>query len=298
MELVAINQQHAYSLLPVYLRELAIFLSIMMRKGVGWSDQHTSEWTRTIDASPPVSEVRRLGYVELNNVGMPTAGRGSTVPLTAVGRPDLSPLGNSIALTEQPLPNDIIDLWRIFDGLDTVLRQKLRRAGNLYQLAMSLGHEHETTSFVLLVCACEALKPSSPDFRDRNAYDVIGATLGIGKVDLLRTIGGLEPDAVRHAHLHLGEFRGSEFTARSMNQTYADPTFGQAHSVLAKLTPAVLANWLARRGELLLLPAERRRRMWTWTQRHAWSAVLIAPVAGFALAFLVIAVFRVRGATR
>jgi hypothetical protein len=81
-QLMGINHQHANALLPVRLRELSIFLTILMRKTVDWSTQNTtSEWTTTVDANHAINcEVRRIGYVEQANIGMPTTGRGSTVP--------------------------------------------------------------------------------------------------------------------------------------------------------------------------------------------------------------------------
>jgi hypothetical protein len=290
MRTAAVNQQHAYSLLPVQLRQLSVFLTIVMRKAVSSSTQSAREWTTDLGADGTIKcDVRQIGYVEQTNVGMPTKGQGPQAVPSVVQRPDLSSLGNSIALSEQPIPSDSADLWRTFGELDAEHRQKFLQAGNLYQLSLSLGREHETTSFVFLVCACEALKPSSSEFRDTNSYDVIKGTLGIGKVDLLRAIG-LEPDTVRHGHLHLGELRGSEFHARTMHDSYVDPTFLQAHSEYARLTPAVFIDWLMRRGNVPLPPSKRRRREWTWIEHHARVAVSVAFVIGFAVASLAIAV--------
>ena len=69
--------------------------------------------------------------------------------------------------------------------------------------------EKDTFSFALMVVACEALKPSDPEFTKHNIYQVIEALLGKLIADRLRQ-HPFPAQWVRSSQLHAGEFHGSE----------------------------------------------------------------------------------------
>lgn len=114
-------------------------------------------------------------------------------------------------------------------------RTDARSRPSLRQIALSLGHEHQTAGFTGMVNACEALKPPDPVFRDHNIYHVTEELLGKARADMLQE-EWFRPQAVRNAHLHRGEFRGSEFTQRVTMSSFLDPTFDQAWRMLAQIT--------------------------------------------------------------
>ena len=74
---------------------------------------------------------------------------------------------------------------------------------------------------------------------------------------------------VRNAHLHAGEFRGSEFVPHSVMPSFQDPTFDQASRALARIVPAAIVEWLKRGGKLTMPPLKRRRRWLRWLKGHA-----------------------------
>jgi hypothetical protein len=86
--------------------------------------------------------------------------------------------------------------------------------------------DRETLSVTLMVVACEALKPPERQYRDHNIYQVVEALLGEANAKRLDA-GSFRAQAVRSAHLHAGEFRGSEFVQAAINSSYQDPTFDE-----------------------------------------------------------------------
>src|SRR6266508_4503306 len=195
-------------------------------------------------------DIRNLGYWETQwPTEMPTRGQIQPVPLKAVHRPDFSLRGIDGTQTEVYLPEDIGDLWQAFAGLPPDRRRRFLQVGSMWQLALSLGHEYQTTRFAWMVAACEVLKSPDPQFRDHNIYHVVEALLGKPTADLLQE-QWFRPQDVRNAHLHRGEFRGSEFVQHAMMSSFQDPTFDQACRVLYQITQAAIIEWLRQRGTL------------------------------------------------
>ena len=83
------------------------------------------------------------------------------------------------------------------------------------------------------------------------------------------------PQDVRNAHLHRGEFRGSEFVQHLMMSSFQDPTFDQACRVLHQITQAAIIEWLRQCGTFTMLPLKRRRSWRRWIKEH-WSGYLRA----------------------
>jgi hypothetical protein len=79
---------------------------------------------------------------------------------------------------EEEPPEDIVELWGAFSGLDAERRRQFLQVANMWQLAQSLGYDNQTTAFAWKVVATEALKPTDPQFRDHNVYDVVEGLLG------------------------------------------------------------------------------------------------------------------------
>ena len=104
-------------------------------------------------------------------------------------------------------------------GLPPDRRRQFLQVGSMWQLALSLDHEYQTAGFAWMVAACEVLKPAAPQFRDHNIYHVVEALLGKPKADLLQE-QWFRPQDVRNAHLHRGEFRGSEFLDHAMMSSF------------------------------------------------------------------------------
>jgi hypothetical protein len=81
---------------------------------------------------------------------------------------------------------------------------------------------------------------------------------------------------VRNAHLHIGEFHGSELMMANFMRTYQDPSFREAHRTMAEVTPAAIVEWLKRRGTFKMPPVAK-----PWTLRLA--SVTALPGATFAV---------------
>ncbi len=108
-----------------------------------------------------------------------------------------------------------------------------------------------------MVAACEALKPPGPEYRNHNIYHVVEALLGTSAAELLRE-EWFQPQKVRNAYLHAGEFRGSEFTPPSMMSSFQDPTFWEAKRVIAQITPAAIIEWLRLPGKFTMPLVKRK----------------------------------------
>lgn len=184
-----IDQLHASSTFDVALREVSVFLTVVMGKNIRVSPDGGRGWTWSSDSSGQVvqCDIRNLGYWEKQwPTEMPARGQIQPVPLKAVHRPDFSLRGIDGTQTEIHLPEDIVDLWQAFAGLPPDRRRQFLQVGSMWQLALSLGHEYQTARFAWMVAACEVLKPADPQFRDHNIYHVVEGLLGKPTADLLQ----------------------------------------------------------------------------------------------------------------
>src|SRR5262249_8995519 len=153
---------HASSTFNVALREISVFLSVVMGTNVCVTPKGCGcGWTWSSDASGQVEcSIRNLGYWEKHfPKHMPARGEIQGVPLKAVPRPDFSVRGTDGTESELHLPKDIFNLWKNFTDLPHERRRQFLQVGNMWQLALSLRDEYETGRFAWMVVACEALKP-------------------------------------------------------------------------------------------------------------------------------------------
>ncbi len=267
-QVAGIDRLDASGRFAVLCRELSSFLAVVLRMRIG-APQSGRAWTFADIHKPEGSQVRWLGYLEPEgNDEMPVRGAVAPVPLAAIRRPDFSLHGLWPDDREVEPPADIIHLWEQFVNLDTARRQQFLQVASVWQLALSLGHEYQTTAFAWKVVAVEALKPK--DCRDHNIYDVVEALLGTPIADVLRR-DGIRPQDIRNAHLHRGEFRGSEFAHDFMMTSFHDPTFDSAHRVLTNIAEATIIEWLRRGGAVTLAPLGRRR---SWRRSFKTSALV------------------------
>lgn len=263
-QLHAIAWADANSAFAVRLRELSVFLSVVMDKAIQVSPNGSRVWTWTADAQGQVEcDTRNLGYSEKEWPNeMPVRGEIPPVPLYEVQRPDFALRGVDGSQTELQLPADVLDLWQAFSQLQIERRKQFLQVGSMWQLALSLGHDYETTRFALMVAACEALKPNDRQFRDHNVYEVVEGLLGSSKAEFLRE--QLQAQDVRNAHLHSGEFRGDEFVQHIMMSSFQDPTFGFAGRKLRQITQATIIEWLRLGGTFTMPTLKRRKRQKSW----------------------------------
>ncbi len=279
-----IDKMDAGTALGILCRELSAFLTVALRRNITLPKSGRA-WTFVDVLKPEQCEVRWLGYLEATSrTDMPTKGEGRPIPFEAVRRPDFSIHGLWPDDREVEPPGDIVELWEAFSALDAERRRHFLQVANMWQLAQSLGYDNQTTAFAWKVVATEALKPTGWQFRDHNVYDVVEGLLGKPVADVLRR-DGIRPQEIRNAHLHRGEFRGSEFAHDFMMSSFHDPTFDTAHRVLTDITHAAIIEWLRRRGAFAT-PGLSRRKSWRrWVKRHTITAVAIG--AGLVLGWLV-----------
>ena len=238
------------------LQELSAFVTVVMGTAVQLPVQG-QRWTWADGAADCM--VRNLGYVEPDiPQQMPARGVCHAVSLKSVTRPDFSRRGIILGgPTEQELPADINDLWTSYLELNHDQKSDFLRAAAKWQEALLHWGERSTLSFALMVVACEALKPSGSQFKDHNIYHVVEALLGKLHAERLQQ-PWFRPQDVRNAHLHRGEFRGSEFVQAAITSSYYDPTFTQARDELALITQAAIIEWLRRRGTFTMSPFQRK----------------------------------------
>jgi hypothetical protein len=159
----------------------------------------------------------------------------------------------------------------------------------MWQLALSLTHEHETARFAFMVAACEALKPRADVYRDHNIYQVIEALLGKSAVDRLQQ-RALRPQDVRNAFLHSGELHGSEFLQRAMMSSYQDPTFDEALRELWQIAQAGIVEWLSRGGSFSMPVKSRKPSIRRWLKNYFLTVLVVMAaaclVAGTALGWV------------
>jgi len=280
-----IDKMDAGAALGVLCRELLTFLSVVLRLNVRLPTSGRA-WTFADALRPEQSEIRWLGYGEAGSpTEMPNKGQVRAIPLETVRRPDFSIHGLWADDREFEPPADIADLWKAFSDLDTERRRQFLQVASMWHLAISLGYEYQTTAFVWMVVATEALKPPQPLFRDHNIYDVVEGLLGKRVAAVLRK-DGFRPQEVRNAHLHRGEFRGSEFVQHMMMPSFQDPTFDSARRVLTDITQAAIIEWL-RRGGVFKLPTRNRGNNWRrWVKGHTMTAAVVAVGLGLVLGWL------------
>lgn len=254
----------------VLLRELSVFLSVVMGTLIRVSQNGGRGWTWTTGLDGHVqSEVRELGYLETNaSKDMPSRGDAGAVPLRQVHRPDFSQPGIDGSTNEVHPPADVIDLWQTFVDLPQTLQRQFLQVGSTWQAALTLGHEYETTRFALMVSACESLKPWGDQFRRHNMYHVVEALLGKPRAERLREQWFKAQDT-RNVHFHLGEFRGSEFVPPMIMSNFDDPTFRQASDELWLITQACMIAWLRCRGDVPLTAVTRHNNWKRWVRQNA-----------------------------
>ncbi len=279
-----IDMHHAGSAFEVLLRELSVFLSVVLRKAVRVPIQPTRVWTWTADSEGQVQcETRYLGYWEPNrSLKMQNRGEERSVPLKSVERPDFSLRGIRASDTELGVPADTVDLWRTFTEIAPNLRRQFLQAANMWQLALTAGHEHETTRVMWMVAACEALKPHGSQWRRHNIYYVVEALLGT-PIALALQEKWFRPQDIRSAHIHGGEFRGSEFTPRVFISSFHDPTFDEGTRILANIVSAAIIEWLLRRATFSMAPLRKHRSLRRWVKSHPLLSIAIALAAGLGI---------------
>ena len=275
-----VGRRDSSSVFERNLRELSTFLSVVMGKAFRLPEQGET-WTFT--AGEADCAVRSLGYFEPENPQqMPARGTCRSMPLRSVNRPDFSERGIDGSSHEQALPADVTDLWAMYRALTPDQRRDFLQAAAKWQEALSHWRERSTLSFVLMVVACEALKPSDPKFRDHNIYHVVEALLGKASAERLQE-HWFRPQDVRSAHLHRGEFRGSEFLQATMMSSYQDPTFDQARRELAPITQAAIIEWLRRRGTFTMPALKRKKNLRRWVKEHTLTFLPVLMTVGLAV---------------
>lgn len=278
-----IDKMDAGTALSVLCRELSAFLTVALMRTITLPKSGRA-WTFVDVVKPEQCEVRWLGYLEaISPREMPTKGEGRPIPLELVRRPDFSIHGLWPDDREVEPPGDIVELWEALSALDAERRRQFLQVANMWQLAQSLGHDNQTTAFAWKVVATEALKPIDRQFRDHNVYDVVEGLLGRPAADVLRR-DGIRPQEIRNAHLHRGEFRGSEFVHDFMMSSFHDPTFDTAHRVLRDITHATIIEWLRRGGTFEMPTRDRRKGRWRGVKRHGITAA--AAMLGLAIGWL------------
>jgi hypothetical protein len=262
------------------LLEVSAFLSVVARRAFQLP-LVSRAWVWTADMKS--CEVRHLGYLEPSNPpAMPTPNALRQVPFYD---PDNPPLGIGVGTTEIALRADIADLWKLYRSLNEDKRVQFLQAAAKWQEAMMHWQDRPSLSFTLMVIACEVLKLPNVDER-LNCYDVIGALLGPDAVDRIRQ-SPYPAQRIRSSHLHTGEFHGSELEMPNFLRSYHDPSFREAHSEMAKVTPSAIIEWLKRQGVLELTAPKQRKNIRRLLREHLLislaSAVCIGLVIGWLL---------------
>lgn len=254
------------------LLEVSAFLSVVVGKAFRLADFNNERaWVWKADMTG--CEVRQIGYLEpFNPLTMPTRNTVKEVPLYNADNPPITPV-----ITEISLRDDTADLWRTYRNLDEDKRVQFLQAAVKWQEAMMLWPERPSLSYTLMVIACEALKPSDADDR-QNCYDVVNALLGAPAVERIRN-SPYPAQRVRNTHLHTGEFHGWEQELLAFFASYRDPSFGDAVSEMAEVTPAAIIAWLKRGGVFQMPASNERRTMRRWIKDN----LLPSAVAIFAL---------------
>jgi hypothetical protein len=281
-EVDGIEWSDAASRFSVLLRELSVFLTVVLRTSVSVPDSRR-DWTWTMADGAASYEVRQIGYGEVKNPArMPSPGETRSILTYPVSRPDFSIGGITASDNEKQVPDDIVSLWQDFENLSPEKRREFLQAGSHYQLALLLFQKFPTACFAFMVAACEALKPGGKAFEVHNAYDVVEALLGKTVADRLRA-NPSRPQDTRSVHFHRGEFRANEFEPYQFLSSFDDPTFDESLREIARVAHAAIIEWL-RKGGVIELSTVRRRK--TVRRRIRENALMLLPIV-FVLGALV-----------
>jgi hypothetical protein len=265
-----IGQIEAGSVFNLKLRELSLFLSVVMGKAV-YLPENRQVWTYVTGASD--CNVRSLGYWESElPAQMPAKGTCRPALLKAVNRPDFSFRGNDGSVNEHTFPDDIIELWGKYRALSPEARQKFLQVAAKWQEAFWFHSiRRRTLSYTLMIVACESLKPSAPEFSEHNIYHVVEALLGKNIAERLQRESfdpfihpATRPQSIRSEHLHTGKCYDSEFELELPMLSYRDPTFGQAYSELWLVVQECIIEWLRRGGNFALPPVNQKKNTEHW----------------------------------
>jgi hypothetical protein len=258
-EIDAIDQEAALLIFKRRLVELAIFLSVVMRVAVNVAAETSRRaWTWTKESNGQIGcDVRFLGYVDPSPIReMPKKGRVPSIPLRPVIRPDLSfPGASDFGVTEQWLPDDVVELWKLVMGLPSERRQQFYQAGNQWRLALLFAHESITDSHAKMVVACESLKPAGEPYDYHNMFDVVEALWGKDFADSLRS-HPVSPQGVRNEYFHRGKLYGEELNPHSVLSSFQDPSFQLTHLTFRNIPPAAILDWLRLGGNLCMAPKQ------------------------------------------
>lgn len=145
----AIDGFHANSLFAVLLRELSVFLTVVTGTQIDVAPDCHRDWIirRDPDTNEVFCELGKVGYLEIPwPTIMPQKGTCPPVPYRSVTRPDFSIRGIGEE-NEEDVPDDIIALWHAFEALPPDRRRQFIQVGNMWQLALSIGRDHQTARF-------------------------------------------------------------------------------------------------------------------------------------------------------
>jgi hypothetical protein len=271
----------AASAFSVRLRELSIFLSVVMRTAVRVPTNSTRAWTWTTGPDGKIEcEVRLLGYCEVNRPAeFPAKGTAPPIRLKAVSRPDFSlPGQGELQETDRWLPADTVELWKRFSALPAGRRRQFLQAGNQWRLALIFRAESQTACFSKMVVACEALKPPGAEYDYHNIYDVVEALWGKPFAEAMRK-GWLRPQVTRNAYFHRGELQADELTPSEWLSTFDDPSFMNASLWFPQIPPAAILEWLLLGGTVP--PLSTKRLSWRKKGRIRQLVFAVLGGAGF-----------------
>jgi hypothetical protein len=262
------------------LLEISTFLSVTTRNAFRLPAANRV-WVWTADMKG--CEVRHLGYLEPSNpLTMPVRGAVKEVPLYD---PDNPPMGIDGTTNEISLRTDIADLWKLYRSLREEKRVQFLQAGAKWQEAIMHWQDRPSLSYTLMVIACEALKPSDADDR-LNCYDAIETLLGRSAVDRVRQ-NPFPAQRIRSSHLHKGEFHSYELEMANFMPSYRDPSFDEAHREMFRVTPAVIIEWLKRRGTIQMAsPSNERGKIRRWLRDNFIGVAAMSFVLGVTVGWL------------
>jgi hypothetical protein len=266
----AAGQRDAGDVFGHLLRELSVFLSVVMGNAVRLPEQGRA-WTWTIAEWAAGSEVRSLGYLEPENPPqLPDPGASRSMPLRQVNRPDFSERGVDGTMTELSLSSDAADLLgnvpRAYAGSPTRFPSGCRQMAGSDVAAPARGQHAQLCLDGRRMRIL--LKPSAREFRDHTIYEVVEALLGRPTADRLKE-QWFRPQYVRSSHLHRGEFHDSEHVMAAMMGNYKDSTFYQARRELWTITHAAIIEWLRRGGNVTMPVQHRRKNLRRRLKEHA-----------------------------
>jgi hypothetical protein len=231
-------------------RELCLVLSPIL--GVALRDGLVprNDWVPVVDDQNRIIDCRveLVGYTELDSVAaMPARGAAPALPLVAVNRPNLEPMGVWPEDHSIKVPVDIHGLWQQFQSLAPPLREQFLRACNAYAIARSMFPNQRTAYATFLVVALEALKPAGRRAHDANVYDVVATLLDTATADRLQKLRH-PPQKVRSGQVHRGELRSGELGGFLEADAFADPSFSEMLTALSCISRQCLIAWLQRGG--------------------------------------------------